>query len=62
MWDRSKQNYWILRRGDPWKVINSKTDETVCEYPACYYDSEVTKQICFAKDDEEVKKLVEQIK
>ena len=58
MWDRAKQNYWILRYGDPWKVISSKTNETICDYPAHNYDMEATEKICFAENDEEVKKIV----
>jgi hypothetical protein len=62
-WDRSKQNYWISRRGDPWTIHASKeNDRYVCDYPAYHYDTKLIDQICFAKNDEEVKQLVESIK
>jgi len=59
VWDREKQTYYILRRGDPWSV-RTANGRYVCDFPAFCY-SDITEKICFAADDDEVKRLVEEI-
>lgn len=39
-------------------MINFKTDEIVCDFPAFCYDMKATEKVCFAENDEEVKKIV----
>jgi len=60
-WDRKNQRYWILRRGDPWKVINMKTNEEVADFPAFCYKKKLTDAICFAQNDEQVKELLKEV-
>ena len=60
-WDRSKQNYWVLRRGDPWKVINNKTNKVVADYPKKYYDDGVLQSVCFAETDKQVIEALKQV-
>lgn len=59
-WDRSKQTYFILRRGDPWSVVSVKGDNRVCEYPAYLYNNVLIEKICFAADDATVLALMEE--
>lgn len=54
MWDRSKQNYFIARRGNPWSVWTAHGDRKVCDFPAYFCDDNYSTKICFAKNDEEV--------
>lgn len=61
-WDRSKQNYYVLRRGETWSVRKVRGDcEYICDWPAYYCDMELTKKVCFAENDATVKQLVESI-
>lgn len=63
-WDRSKQNYWILRRGkNLWPVASFREPhEVICSYPAYLYANmnqrDFIREICFAADDQEVKEIV----
>ncbi len=57
----ANRNYWILRRGDPWLVMNAETDECIAYYPKKYYNEELIEKICFAKSNEEVQNLVNNI-
>jgi hypothetical protein len=59
-WDRSKQTYFILRRGDPWNV-STIDGKYVCDFPAYFNQEETVKQICFANNDEEVLNIVSKI-
>lgn len=59
MWDRSKQNYWISRRGNPWTVRRSSDNSYVCDFPQHCYDS--VKEVCFADSDEVVKAITEKL-
>ncbi len=59
MW--TNRNYWILRRGDPWKVMSNKTDKSIADYPKMYYNEELIEKICFAKSDKEVQDLINSI-
>ena len=61
VWDRSKQTYWVLRRGNPWKVISMKDNREVCDFPAYGYHEKID-ELCFAESDEKVKQIVEEIK
>lgn len=59
-WDRSKQTFWILRRGDPWKVMDAQTDKSVAFFPAnCYH--ECIDKICFATNVDEVKEIIKDV-
>lgn len=61
-WDRSKQNYFILRRGEVWSVHRFRGDNApVCDWPAYYCDMALTKKVCFAENDATVKQLVASI-
>lgn len=57
MWDRSKQKHFVLRRGNPWSVCDMK-GVYVCDFPAFSYDMDLVTKICFAENDEDVKKLL----
>ena len=60
-WDRSKQNYFIRAGKHTWKVLKMKGQESVCEFPVgCLADKDID-QICFAQDDDEVKKVVSEM-
>lgn len=62
-WDRSKQNYYISRRGkNLWPIISFREPhEVICSYPAYLYANmnqrDFVKEICFAVDDQEVKEI-----
>lgn len=55
---REGQNYFILRRGDPWKVFTIDGKRKVADYPAYRYDTELIDKVCHARDDDEVKGLL----
>lgn len=57
-WDRSKQTYFILRRGDPWKIMDKEATREVADYPAYLYSADLSEAVCFAADDEAVKRLM----
>lgn len=60
-WDRSKQNYFVLRRGNPWAVhyVREREEPTyVCDFPAYHYDEKLMERICFAQSDDEVREIV----
>lgn len=38
-----------------------KTNEVISNFPAYYYNNELTEKICFAKSDDEVKVLINSI-
>lgn len=61
IWDRSKQNYWICNRYIPWIVYSTHNNIFVCECKP-FWDTKLLEDVCFAPDDETVKKLVEQPK
>jgi hypothetical protein len=58
-WDRSKQKYFILRRGNPWKVISIDGEREIAKFPAYNYDKKLTEAICFAESDEKVRELLQ---
>lgn len=64
--DRSKQKYWILRRGDPWSVRRVSEDGGdgghVADWPAYFYDKEMSTTLCMAENDERAKELAAQAK
>ena len=53
-----KRNFMILRRGNPWKVLSLKDNTYICDYPAYNYDKTLIETICFAKNKEEVIKIL----
>ena len=58
-WDRSKQTYFILRRGRPWCVMSADCKRRICDYPAYYECSEqMGRDICFAANDDAVRAIV----
>jgi len=59
VWDRSKQTYFIARRGNPWKVVSFDGTREICDYPAFLYNADLEEAVCFAADDDAVKKAVE---
>lgn len=62
-WDRSKQTYFILRRGNPWCVMSADCKRRVCAYPANYECGEETgREICFAVNDDAVRAVVDAMK
>ena len=61
-WDRSKQKYFISRQNDiVWMVITADCTRAVKELPATW-DNKLIKKICFAENDDEVIKLISEIK
>ena len=56
MWDRSKQTHWIYSHDEMWKVMDSKTDEYICDI-APMHDTNLHKIICFSENVEEIKNL-----
>jgi hypothetical protein len=58
VWDRSKQTYFILRRGTPWKVMDMKGERTVADYPAFLYNGLLEERVCFAASDEAVVEIM----
>lgn len=61
VWDRKKQNYWISRKGNPWRVKSYYGNQYICDYPAGWYDTKLVEKICFASNTTEVKRLVDSI-
>lgn len=57
-WNIKKQNYWILRRGNPWKIMSNKTNKSIANYPKGYYNDELIENICFAKTDKEIENIL----
>jgi hypothetical protein len=58
--DARAYRYFILRRGDPWRVFTRDVEKRyVCEFPAGEYDSALTEAVCFAADDAAVVVAIE---
>lgn len=57
-WDRSKQKYLILQRGNPWKVIAIATNKAIADFPAYNYDMKLIEAICFADNDDKIKEIL----
>lgn len=55
-WDRDKQKHWIDTHSELWRVLDSKTNEYVCDI-APTHDKDLHTKICFSEDVEEIKKL-----
>ena len=57
MWDRQQQKYWISQKY--MLVIDTLTDDVVCNYHAAFlYEKELTKDICFAENLNELEKIL----
>lgn len=62
MWDRSKQKYWIRRRGNPWGIINIESNKRVADCtPELVYDTAALEKICFAESEEKLKELLNEL-
>lgn len=59
-WDRSKQTYFILRRGLPWKVFSIDGSREVADYPPFLYDEALSREVCFAPDDDAVRRILKE--
>lgn len=57
-WDRSKQTYFIVRRGNPWHVRSVDGTRHVADWPAHFGNEELTRQVCFAESDDKVREIV----
>jgi len=57
VWDRSKQNYWISRNNRC--IYSNAENRCVGHFTAYFFDDELVEKICFAANDEEVKRLLE---
>ena len=59
--NRSEQKFWVLRRGDIWSIMDSKTNEKVGEITPDEANS-IEVEICLCDSIEEIRASVSQAK
>lgn len=54
---RKGRKFWIARNKNQWDVCNQK-GKVVCSFPVNCYDNNLTHDVCYAKNTNEVKRVI----